>query len=298
MKIVKTFNDKCAMCLGNFDGLHLAHKEIIISCIKYAREKGIKSGVLLFDRHTSEVFGGDTKLLTTMEEKIHILESLGVDFLYIVPFDEEVANCDGVEFIKGVLGDFNISAFFVGFDYAFGKGAKYKAEDLKELGEKLGFSTFITPCMKIDDIAVSSTRIRNLIKNGEVDKASKILGGEYFILSRIKKGFGNGGKFLFKTANLDILENKLIPKDGVYKAVATVSGVKYKSAVNVGKNPTFDAEERTVEAHLIDFSGDLYGQKIKLEFLEKIRDDIKFDSIDKLKKQIEKDIEEVKKERI
>ncbi len=294
MQIVKRCKEKCAICLGNFDGLHWAHTEIINSCKKFADKNNLKSGMLLFDRHTSEIFGENTKLLTTQDEKLHILEGLGLDFLYIMHFDESVANKEGKEFIKDLLSDFNVSAFFVGYDYAFGKGAEYKASDLENMGRELGFSTFITKCKSIDDTAISSTLIRELVKSGDVKGASEILGRAYFILAPVKKGLGNGKKFLFPTANLETCENKLLPADGVYKAIATVSGERFRSVVNVGMNPTFDAEKRTVEAHLIDFSGDLYGQKIKVEFIEKIRDDIKFESVENLKKQINEDIKKVK----
>ena len=293
MNKVESFNEKCAICLGNFDGLHLAHMDIIDAACRYSKEKGIKSGVLLFDRHTSEVFGGDTKLLTTQEEKFHILEKSGVDFLYVMHFDKAVASKDGEEFIRDLLEKFSVDSFFVGYDYAFGKGAGYKVDDLKKLGEKFGFSVNVKACKNIDDEPVSSTRIRDLVLKGEVEKVPGILGREYFILSRIEKGFGNGKKHLVPTANLTISENKLLPADGVYKAVATILGERYKAAVNVGKNPTFDAGKRTVEAHILDFSGDLYDKEIKLEFLEKIRDDIKFESVEDLKKQIENDIKKV-----
>ena len=295
MKIVKTFNEKCAMCLGNFDGIHLAHTEIIDSCKGFAKKNNLKSGMLLFDRHTSEVFGKSTPLLTTHDEKIHILDELGLDFLYIMHFDETISKKEGADFIKDVLRDFSVSAFFVGYDYAFGKGAKYKAEDLKTLGEDLGFLTFITPEKSIDGAAISSTRIRELIKSGDMEDVARFLGRNYFIKAQVKKGFGNGKKLLFPTANLDIPENKLLPSDGVYKAIATISGKRFKSAVNVGKNPTFNGDERTVEAHIIDFSGDLYGEEIKLEFLKKIRDDVKFQNVGDLKEQIKRDLEEVLK---
>lgn len=295
MQIVKRCKEKCAMCLGNFDGIHLAHTEIVNSCVKYAKEKDLKSGILLFDCHTSEVFGKNTMLLTTLDEKIHILEDSGIDFIYVMHFDESVAKKEGEDFLREILDNFSVSAFFVGYDYAFGCGAKYRAKDLEKIGEILGFKTYITDCCKIDDIAVSSTGLREIIGSGNMKKASRILGRDYFILSRVKKGYGNGKKLLFPTANLDIPENKLIPPDGVYKAVVTISGKKYKSAVNIGKNPTFDAKKRTVEAHLIDFSGDLYDKEIKVEFLEKIRDDIKFESVEDLKEQIKSDIEKVSK---
>ena len=295
MQELKKCENPCAIALGNFDGLHRAHMEIINSCIDYSRKNGLLSGVLLFDRHTSEVFGKDVKLLTTIEEKLSILESAGVDFVYIMHFDESVAKTDSKKFIENILTDFNVNAFFVGYDYSFGKGAKGTAGILKEYGEELGFRTIVTRCMKDNGEIISSTTVRELVEQGKMKKAKAFLGRNYFVTGEVMKGFGNGTKSLFPTANVEIKKNKFLPPDGVYVGITHVDGVKYKSAVNIGKNPTFDAKERTIESYILDFDGEIYGKTVTVEFLERIRGDKKFESIDELKKQIEHDIEMVRK---
>ena len=235
------------------------------------------------------------KNLTTIEEKLSILEAAGVDFVYIMHFDEEVAKTDSKKFIENILADFNVSAFFVGYDYRFGKGAKGTAEILAEYGEDLGFDINVTRCMKDDDEIISSTTIREFVGQGEMGKAREFLGRNYFVTGEVMKGFGNGTKSLFPTANVEIQKNKFLPPDGVYAGITHIDRKRYRSAVNIGKNPTFDAKERTIESYILDFDGEIYGKIITVEFLEKIRDDKKFESIDELKKQIEKDIDEVRK---
>lgn len=294
MRIINGCDQACAMALGNFDGLHKAHMKIINSCVEYSHENKILSGVLLFDRHTSEMLGKKVKLLTTMEEKLDILERTGVDFVYIMHFDEKTANTESKAFIKKIISDFSVEAFFVGYDYSFGKGAKANVCELKEYGEELGFKTFVTECVKEGDCVVSSTKIRELVEKGEMKRAEKLLGRKYFILGEVIRGFGNGTKSLFPTANVEIEENKFLPPDGVYKGITVIDGKNYKSAVNVGKNPTFDAKKRTVESFILDFDGELYGKKIKVEFLEYMRPDKRFSGTEALKKQIASDIERVR----
>ncbi len=298
MQILEACRERCAMALGNFDGLHLAHQQIIKECVDYATKNGIKSGVLLFDRHTSELFGTGIKLLTTMDEKLGILESLGVDFVYIMKFDYETAALAGDEFISGILSRFSVDAFFAGYDYTFGKGANWKAEALKELGNQYGFSCHITDCVKKDGEVVSSSRIRSLLEQGKTEEASELLGRRYFVSGKVEKGFGNGRKSLYPTANVAVDEKKFLPPDGVYAGIAEVLGNRYRTAVNIGKNPTFDAKKRTVEAYLIDFDGDVYGEEIKVEFVKMLRQDRKFDSVEDLKEQIKRDIDAAKNIRI
>lgn len=294
MRKLKKCDRPCAIALGNFDGLHRAHMKIINSCVEYSRNAGMLSGVLLFDRHTSELFGNGVKLLTTMEEKLEILEEAGVEFVYIMHFDEVVAKTESKKFIEKILADFKVDAFFVGYDYSFGKGAEGTAEILREYGEELGFKTFVTGCVKEKDRIISSTAVRELIEIGETEEASKLLGRRYFIKGKVLRGFGNGTKSLFPTANVEIKDNKFLPPDGVYKGITVIDGKRYKSAVNIGKNPTFNAKKRTVESFILDFDGEIYGEIIRVEFLEKIRSDKKFDSVEALKRQIESDIENVR----
>ncbi len=294
MEILNQCHQKCAMALGNFDGLHLAHMEIINSCKMWAKKQGIKSGVLLFDRHTSEFFGHKVKLLTTTKEKLEILEKSGIDFVCIMPFTKELAQTDGEKFLQDILADFSVNAFFVGYDYTYGKGAMGNADSLREYGKTKDFQVFVTNCMKKNNEEISSTAIRERVARGDMPGAKELLGRNYFICQEVVTGFGNGKKALFPTANLEIPEDKFLPCDGVYAGISLIGGKRYRAAVNVGKNPTFDAKKRTVESYILDFSGELYGEDIRVEFLEMIRPEKKFESVSKLKEQITQDIEKIK----
>lgn len=295
MRKLDECRERCAVALGNFDGLHRAHMKIINSCIEYSKENGLKSGVLLFDRHTSEVFGKNARLLTSMEEKLDILEAAGVDFVNIMHFDEVVAKTESEKFIEDILEAFNVSAFFAGYDYSFGRNAGGNAEKLKEYGEKKGFDAFIIECVKDEEKIISSTAIRELVENGNLRRAKNLLGRNYFLTGEVVRGYGNGTRTLFPTANVELKKNKVLPPDGVYAGITHIDGKKYKSAVNIGKNPTFNAKERTLESYILGFDGMLYGKCVTVEFIERIRGDKKFADIGELKTQIERDIEKVKK---
>ncbi len=290
MQILEGCREGCAIALGNFDGLHSAHIEIINACKSYAAEKNIKCGVLLFDRHTSEFFGEKVGLLTTMSEKLAILEGAGVDFVYVMHFDMDTASLLPEEFLRGILAEFNAEAFFAGYDYTFGKGAAGTAQTLAELGKKLGFEAVITPRIDQDGKRVSSSLIRSLLSEGDIEGAARFLGRAYSVEGEVIRGFGNGKKALFPTANIGVEEIKFLPPDGVYAGAATVKGKRYRTAVNIGKNPTLDAKVRTVEAFILDFDGELYGEHIKVEFIKKLRSEKKFESLAGLKEQIARDI--------
>lgn len=294
MQILEGCYEECAIALGNFDGLHKAHMAIINACKSYAEEKKIKCGVLLFDRHTSELFGKEVRLLTDMEEKLEIIQKSGVGFVHIMPFDRETAGLAPEKFIKKILEKFKVSALFAGYDYTFGRGASGTAETLAELGRKMGFDVSVMPKIEHDGKQISSSLIRGLLEHGEIEGISAFLGRRHSVSGRVMRGFGNGRKSLFPTANIEYKKEKLLPPDGVYAGIAEIKGEKYRTAVNIGKNPTLKAETRTVEAFILDFDGDLYNENIKVEFIKKLRDDRKFRNLEELKRQIEKDIDAVK----
>lgn len=273
------FSDS-AICLGNFDGVHLGHKALFDAAKKYE-----KWGVLLFDRNTK----GST-ILTTQPEKLKILSDLGADYAVIAEFSEEFSHKSPEEFVEFLKEILKVDAVVAGYDYRFGYKAAGDKKDLVRLSEEKGIIAKIVESVKIDGEAVKSTKIREFIKCGDVLCANKMLGYNYTVSGIVETGFKNGTKMGFPTANIAYPLEKLLPADGVYKGKV----LGYDAVVNIGKNPTFEAEKRTVEAHLIGYEGDLYGREIEVEFISRIRDDKKFKNIEALIAQIEKDIKSIK----
>lgn len=293
MRVITSAKDipKCALALGNFDGLHLAHMRLADDCLKYARAHNLSGGMLIFAQHSKTVTKNrDIKLLTTLDEKLEILESINIDFVYIQEFDEDFMRLSCEEFLAFLKNELNCSAVFAGFDYTFGYEAKGDAKLLEELAQKNGLYAHILDKTEISGKTVSSTMIRELIQNGDVKTAKQYLQRCYEVRGRVVEGKQNGRRLGFPTANVEYDAHKFLPKDGVYFGYAKIRDSKFKCVVNVGTNPTFGAQFRTVEAYIEGFSGSLYGENIKILFEDKIRDEIRFSSPDKLKEQIKRDI--------
>lgn len=269
-----------SLCLGYFDGVHLAHRAIF----EKAREYG-KWGVLLPDRNMKGM-----PLLTTRCEKIKLIAELGADYVLITEFSEDFMSRTPDEFADFLKDTLKVSRVVAGYDYRFGKNADGDAKMLKALAKTRGFLAEIVDAKCIKGEPIKSTKIREYISRGDVFFANELLGYSYFVSGRVEKGLGNGRKLGFPTANIAYDGEKLLPADGVY--YGQVFGKN--AVINVGKNPTFNGERRTVEAHILDFDADLYGEVIEVSFLKKIRDDIKFENQEALIAQINKDIEFVK----
>ncbi|MCD8391460.1 MAG: bifunctional riboflavin kinase/FAD synthetase [Firmicutes bacterium] len=284
--------DVTVAALGNFDGLHIAHMQIIKNGIKTARERGLKAGVLLFEENTKNMIsGGNVGLITPNDEKLRLLKNEGADFVYIRKFTPEFMKLSPEDFVRLLVKNLKVKAVCVGYDYSFGHMAAGNTDTLTALGEKYGFETLVTPRVIIDGKTVSSTYIRELISSGSVDKVKPFLGRDYSLSGTVAHGFENGRKMGFPTANLEYDAAALLPMEGVYAGITEVCGKRYKSVINVGKNLTFGAQKLTVESHLIDFRGDIYGEKIRIYFLKRLRGVKKFGGADELKAQIESDKE-------
>lgn len=286
-----------AVALGNFDGLHIAHQRIIQNCIEYGRKQGIKSGVLLFDTHTEAVTAhAKVRLLTTLAEKLELLAAMGLDFAAILPFDETVRRMGPEAFIRLLRERLQLRAAAVGYDYRFGYQARGDVQLLRELAD--GYTVLETPAVRQGAQIVSSTLLRELVAGGAVLQAKQLLGRAYTVAGRVHPGLQNGRRMGIPTANLAYDGQKLLPGDGVYKGRTCIRGVWHLSLINVGKNPTFNAEKRTVESFILDFDGDLYAEALTVAFDEKMRDEIKFANKELLKQQIRQDIMRVKGESI
>ena len=277
----------CALALGNFDGVHRAHTKIIKNCVKYARENNLKSGVLLFENHTDTLLKeSKIKLLTTLNEKLDEIEKTGIHFVFLLEFNEELMKTSPENFFEFLINTLRAKALFAGYDYSFGHMATGDASLLCRLGNESGIKVLVCKKIDIENSPVSSTKIRELIKSGDIKKANLHLGRCYSLFGKVVWGKQNGRLLGFPTANIDYDKNKLIPGDGVYFGYTIIDDKKFKSLINIGKNPTFNAEKRTVETHIIGFCGELYESFIKIEFEDKIRDEIKFNSTEELKEQI------------
>lgn len=284
------------VALGNFDGLHVAHTAIIRNGIRYARENGLKSGVLLFEENSKNLTGGKRiELITPNEAKLELLEREKPDFVYLRKFTREFMQKSPEEFVRLLVKNLKVRAVCVGYDYSFGYKAQGNVESLKEFGREYGFEVFVTDVIKIDGEIVSSTAIREMIKNGDMKKAERFLGRRFCVEGKVAGGLQNGTKMGIPTANVDYDVNMALPKAGVYAGITYVDGRRLKCVINVGNNPTFNAKTLTIESHILDFNEDIYGKYIRVSFAERIRDDMKFDSVNALIGQINSDIEKVRK---
>lgn len=283
--------DGTVVALGNFDGLHVAHMTIIRNGIEYAKEHNLKSGVLLFDVNTKGVTQGKIELITPNEAKLELLEREKPDFVFMRAFDREFMQKSPEEFAKYLVDKLKVRAVCVGYDYRFGHKAMGDVHMLKEFGARYGFDVFVTDVIKIDGRIVSSTYIRQVVKNGDMEEAERFLGRRYCIEGNVVRGFQNGTKIGIPTANVEYDPNMALPKEGVYAGITYVDGRRLKSVINVGKNLTFDAKSLTIESHILDFNEDIYDKYIRVSFAKRLRDVVKFSGIEELVGQIKKDIE-------
>ncbi|MBQ6529958.1 MAG: bifunctional riboflavin kinase/FAD synthetase [Clostridia bacterium] len=285
------YTEGTVVALGNFDGLHVAHMTIIRNGIEYAKEHNLKSGILLFDVNTKDLTSGGVELITPIEAKIELLGREKPDFVFMRKFDQEFMQKSPDEFARYLSEILKVRAVCCGYDYSFGYKAMGDVELLKTLGKKYGFEVLVTDVIKIDNTVVSSTYIRDLIREGDMEKAELFLGRRFCVEGIVVKGFQNGTKMGIPTANVAYDKHMAIPKKGVYAGITYIHGKRLKCVINVGDNPTFGARKVTIESHILDFEDNIYGEYIRVSFAKRLRGDIKFDSVDELIKQINKDIE-------
>lgn len=281
--------------IGTFDGVHIGHRKILERIIHSAQELNCESVVLTFFPHPRMVLqeSSEVKLLNTIDEKINLLESLGIDNLIIHPFDKEFSRLSAEEFVKNILVDqFNIQKIIIGHDHRFGRNRTADINDLIESGKEYNFEVEQISAQEIDEIAVSSTKIRNAILNGNIALANDYLGYPYFFSGEVVKGKQLGRTIGFPTANIHIKEDyKLIPKNGVYVVKSKHNNQFIFGMMNIGTRPTVNGKNQTIEVHFFDFDKDIYTEIITVEILEFIRDEHKFESLPALQNQIQKDKE-------
>ena len=277
--------------LGSFDGLHTGHLSLIYKVVEIAKKNNGKSMVFTFKNHPRTFLNKENslKLLMDNERKIEILETYNIDIVCFKDFDSEFMKMTPKEFIKSLVFEYNIKGIVVGFNYKFGYKNLGNVELLRELQSEYGYELHVMePCVYKNEV-ISSTRIRKSLEDGKVLDASKMLGLPYTLRGEVVHGKKIGRTIGFPTANLKYDKNFILPKDGVYYTNVKVNNNIYKGITSVGNNPTVKGEILTVETYILDFDKDIYGVQINISFIKKIRDNKKFNSLEELKNQLEKD---------
>ena len=291
MKIIRSiaaFNssEKTIVTIGTFDGIHIGHQKILKDLIRTAKKENKKSVLLTFFPHPRMVLQKDVsiRLINTIEEKSSLLEKMGLDYLIIHPFSQEFSRLSALDFVRNILvNQLNTSRLIIGYDHHFGKNREGNIHQLREYSLLYDFEVEEIPAQDIDNVSVSSTKIRTALKEGRLKTANNYLGYNYMLNGTIVNGKKLGVKIGFPTANLDIKEPyKLIPKTGVYIIKTIIDAVLYTGMMNIGFNPTVKGKCQTIEAHLFDFNKDLYGRKVTIELLFFLREEQRFNSIEDL----------------
>jgi riboflavin kinase / FMN adenylyltransferase len=280
--------------IGSFDGVHVGHKEIIHSLIEGSQKENSASIVVTFFpnpivhlKNIEEPF-----YLTLPVEKDKILSQLGVDSILTIRFDHAVSRLSPKDFISILHKQLNFTHLIIGYDFRLGADRAGGFSTLEEIGQEMGFSVHLIDALMLNKQPVSSSRIRTAIKNGDLEIANKMLGYPYNITGQVVHGDGRGKKIGLPTANISVWKGKLLPKNGVFAAFANMGGSKYPTVISIGVRPTFydQPKVQTIEAHILNFSDQIYNKHITIEFISRLRDEIKYESVEDLMKQVRKDI--------
>jgi riboflavin kinase/FMN adenylyltransferase len=300
MKVYRDVNQfdvaKPVLTVGSFDGVHLGHRKVINRLNEIARQNGGESVIFTFSPHPRLVLTkdkGSLRLLTTLNEKIELLDQAGVDHLIIYPFTKEFSELGYTDFVRILLvNQLNIASLVVGYDHKFGKDRKGDFEMLQGLSMAFNFKLEKLDALLSDNINVSSTKIRQALQNGNISKANRYLGYPFSLHGTVVEGQKLGRKIQFPTANIEASDpHKIIPGYGVYAVVVNIEGIIHRGMLNIGSRPTINnnADNRSIEVHIFDFDKDIYKKQLELKFITKIREEQKFGSIDGLRSQLEKD---------
>jgi riboflavin kinase/FMN adenylyltransferase len=302
MEFIKSLNHidrpfkNAVITIGNFDGVHIGHQALFHEVIEKAEEIGGTSIAMTFDPHPLRVLNHNKtlSLITRSEHKLELISASGIDVLICIAFTHEFAAMSARAFVEQLVNRVGMKAIITGDDYTFGRNREGNVDLLKSLGQEMGFEVLISDWIQtslVKPVRISSTRIRELIAKGKVGAAKKLLGRFYQVRGTVVTGRNRGGKLLgFPTANL-VLQDELCPKAGVYAVTVEYLDRQFMGVANIGYSPTFSDNIFTVEVHILDFHNDIYEKNIRVNFIERIRDEIKFSGISELSEQIRKDIE-------
>jgi riboflavin kinase/FMN adenylyltransferase len=286
------------LTIGVFDGVHRGHQTILNQLTAGAHANGAPAVLLSFHPHPANVLSGrDLRLLTTPEERADLAGALGVDAVIVEPFDRSLAETSAHDFMARIQEHLGPKHLLVGYDFALGKNREGNAQRLAEIGRDMGYSVDVVSAVGDESGVISSTEIRKLIAVGNMSEAAKLLGRNYSLSGPVIHGDGRGRRIQIPTANVGYPLMKILPPNGIYACWAHVGSQRVMAATNVGINPTFTPDKRSinVEAHLLDFDRDIYGEPIRIEFVSRLRDELKYTSVDALVTQIHKDIAETRR---
>jgi len=280
------------LTIGVFDGVHLGHQSLITELLKQASRRRLLSGVVTFRQHPEDVLspGKTLPFLTDIKTRIKLLKDEGVDFIVPLPFTRRLAGLDARQFVALLQKHLRMRGLVLGADFALGKERAGDAATLKKLGQEMDFTVTIVPPLEINGEIVSSTTIRKAMADGDMKKVRGLTGRYFSLYGKVVTGAGRGEGLGFPTANLDVNSGQALPPDGVYAGLARVNGKVYGAMTNIGKNPTFANPNRTIETFLLDYSGDLYGRELSVEFVARLRDEKQFKNAGELKIQLAEDI--------
>jgi riboflavin kinase/FMN adenylyltransferase len=286
-------SDRATMIsIGIFDGVHTGHQELLKRLVQKSRANQCLSVVITFRQHPQRLFSPDNplSLIQTLEDRVELIRSLGGDLVLTLDFDSELAGLDARAFTALLQRHLNMQGLVLGWDFAMGRSRQGSLQTLEELGKRFGFSTEVVGAVTLDGEIVSSTAVRGALAAGDIGKANAMLGRAFSLRGRVITGSGRGRELGFATANLEMDSSQALPTDGVYAARTAVAGTGYNAAVFIGRRPTFNGLERIVEVHLLDFAADIYGTQLKVDIIDRMRGEQKFENVGALKIQIARDV--------
>ena len=288
--------ESALLTIGVFDGVHLGHRYLLEQLREAAAREDAISAVLTFTNHPRTVIrpGDCVPYITTVKDRLELLRNEGVDLVIPLTFDEELSRLQAHEFVDLLRERLNMRGLVMGSGFAMGHKRGGTPETLAEMGRDKGFSTTVVEPVAAQGEEVSSTAIRDAITRGDMSKACRLLGRRFLLRGEVVKGQGRGRELGFPTANLGMPEGQVVPGDGIYAARAMIGGSALPAAVSIGVRPTFEDGARVVEVHILDFGGDLYGAELAVEFVERLRDELRFDSVEELVAQMREDVEQTR----
>lgn len=287
-KIVK----ESLITIGVFDGVHMGHKSLMNRLVLQAKSQNLTSGVVTFSNHPRTVVSKNFQpnYLTSVEERLRLIKETGVDFVVPIKFTKEVASLKADKFTKLLRSELKMNGLMVGPDFQMGKDRESDVSKLKTLSKKQGFTLNVIDVKEIEGLTVRSTSVRDALRQGKIEEATKILGRNHSLEGNVVEGEKRGRELGFPTANFDVSSDLCIPANGIYATFIYIGGKQYFSATSIGTNPTFDFKQHTVETYIMNFEQNIYGLRPKLEFVSKLRDEIAFSSIEGLIEQMNHDV--------